>query len=250
MSEESGVSAAAIYGWKAKLKNGTLSVMGIESSSNERTISLLRPELGRFTTVDPIRDGMNWYVYTGNDPVNYVDLWGLEFSTEGLTEEEKDLLLDAKKYLEENSPTAKALIEKLKNSEEVFTIELNDKDKNTYNPGSNTISWDPSTGLNLGDKDGDGVDDIVPPVVVLAHEGGHGAQDIDGIIEEALKDGFTEEERLESENKNLEQHEIPISQELGLEHRDHYLDLNRSNPRVDMGSIYPDKVTPKCKSTE
>ena len=36
-----------------------------------------RPELGRFTTVDPIRDGMNWYVYTGNDPVNYVDLWGL-----------------------------------------------------------------------------------------------------------------------------------------------------------------------------
>ena len=36
-----------------------------------------RPELGRFTTVDPIREGMNWYVYTGNDPVNYVDLWGL-----------------------------------------------------------------------------------------------------------------------------------------------------------------------------
>ena len=36
-----------------------------------------RPELGRFTTVDPIRDGMNWYVYTGNDPVNYIDAWGL-----------------------------------------------------------------------------------------------------------------------------------------------------------------------------
>ncbi len=39
-----------------------------------------RPELGRFTTVDPIRDGMNWYVYTGNDPVNWVDPFGL-FST-------------------------------------------------------------------------------------------------------------------------------------------------------------------------
>ena len=28
-------------------------------------------------TVGPIRDGMNWYVYTGNGPVNYVDFWGL-----------------------------------------------------------------------------------------------------------------------------------------------------------------------------
>ena len=35
------------------------------------------PAEGRFTTVDPIRDGLNWFVYTHNDPVNYVDLWGL-----------------------------------------------------------------------------------------------------------------------------------------------------------------------------
>ena len=35
------------------------------------------PEIARFTTVDPIRDGRNWYSYVVNDPVNYVDLWGL-----------------------------------------------------------------------------------------------------------------------------------------------------------------------------
>ena len=35
------------------------------------------PEIARFTTVDPIRDGRNWYCYVVNDPVNYVDLWGL-----------------------------------------------------------------------------------------------------------------------------------------------------------------------------
>ena len=35
------------------------------------------PKAGRFTTVDPIRDGTNWYAYCGSDPVNYVDLWGL-----------------------------------------------------------------------------------------------------------------------------------------------------------------------------
>ena len=31
----------------------------------------------RFTTVDPIRDGSNWFAYVNNDPVNYVDLWGV-----------------------------------------------------------------------------------------------------------------------------------------------------------------------------
>ena len=35
------------------------------------------PNIARFTTVDPIRDGRNWYCYVVNDPVNYVDLWGL-----------------------------------------------------------------------------------------------------------------------------------------------------------------------------
>jgi hypothetical protein len=29
-------------------------------------------------TVDPIRDGANWFVYVNNDPVNWRDPWGLE----------------------------------------------------------------------------------------------------------------------------------------------------------------------------
>ncbi len=35
------------------------------------------PTLARFTTVDPIRDGSNWYAYCNSDPVNFVDMWGL-----------------------------------------------------------------------------------------------------------------------------------------------------------------------------
>ena len=35
------------------------------------------PEVGRFITEDPIRNGVNWYVYAGNNPVNFVDPWGL-----------------------------------------------------------------------------------------------------------------------------------------------------------------------------
>jgi RHS repeat-associated protein len=37
-----------------------------------------QPEVARFTTVDPMRDGANWFAYVNNDPVNYVDLWGLK----------------------------------------------------------------------------------------------------------------------------------------------------------------------------
>ena len=36
------------------------------------------PSHARFTTVDPIRDGTNWFSYCNGDPVNFVDLWGLE----------------------------------------------------------------------------------------------------------------------------------------------------------------------------
>ncbi|MBO4898035.1 MAG: RHS repeat-associated core domain-containing protein [Clostridia bacterium] len=32
-----------------------------------------RPQSGRFITEDPIRDGLNWYVYCGNNPVMFVD---------------------------------------------------------------------------------------------------------------------------------------------------------------------------------
>ncbi len=34
-------------------------------------------ELGRFTTEDPARDGLNWYVYVRNNPLRYVDPTGL-----------------------------------------------------------------------------------------------------------------------------------------------------------------------------
>ena len=36
------------------------------------------PVSARFTTIDPIRDGSNWFSYVINDPVNYVDLLGLQ----------------------------------------------------------------------------------------------------------------------------------------------------------------------------
>jgi RHS repeat-associated protein len=42
-----------------------------------------QPETARFTTVDPVRDGSNWFAYVNNDPVNWVDPWGLTASDKG-----------------------------------------------------------------------------------------------------------------------------------------------------------------------
>ena len=36
------------------------------------------PNLGRFTTEDPIKSGLNWYVYANNNPLRFVDPTGLE----------------------------------------------------------------------------------------------------------------------------------------------------------------------------
>ena len=36
------------------------------------------PTHARFITEDPIRDGENWFSYVGNNPVNWVDPWGLD----------------------------------------------------------------------------------------------------------------------------------------------------------------------------
>jgi RHS repeat-associated protein len=37
------------------------------------------PEVGRFISVDPNKDGMNWYSYCGNNPVKYVDPTGMYY---------------------------------------------------------------------------------------------------------------------------------------------------------------------------
>ena len=73
------------------------------------------PEIARFTSVDPIRDGRNWYSYVVNDPVNYVDLWGLCGS-------------DGKKLTDKQFATAKFFL-----GESINGRPINYNDINIYN---------------------------------------------------------------------------------------------------------------------
>ncbi|HBR30013.1 MAG TPA: hypothetical protein DD789_11335 [Firmicutes bacterium] len=42
------------------------------------------PQTMRWLTVDPIKDGLNWYQYCGGDPVNWVDPMGLRYLPEDI----------------------------------------------------------------------------------------------------------------------------------------------------------------------
>jgi uncharacterized protein RhaS with RHS repeats len=54
-----------------------------------------KPENARFTTVDPVRDGSNWFAYVNNDPVNWVDRWGLSASDKSSMEKTWNSYADA-----------------------------------------------------------------------------------------------------------------------------------------------------------
>jgi RHS repeat-associated protein len=41
------------------------------------------PETGRFTSLDPARDGVNWYVYCASNPMSFVDPTGLDADSYG-----------------------------------------------------------------------------------------------------------------------------------------------------------------------
>ena len=59
--------------------------IGYLGKQNDQTAGLYnygyrdyKPASARFTSQDPIRDGMNWYAYCDGDPINYIDENGLE----------------------------------------------------------------------------------------------------------------------------------------------------------------------------
>jgi hypothetical protein len=78
------------------------------------------PETARFTTVDPIRDGANWFAYVNNDPVNFIDPWGLEAYVYTWEEEDKTNVLIQIPITYIGEGATPAVIEKFNNSIEEY----------------------------------------------------------------------------------------------------------------------------------
>jgi len=88
-----------------------------------------------------------------------------------------------------------------------------------YDEATRTIFWDPYAGLILGD----GVS-VMSASLCLAHEMGHAAQHLDGVIVNGAK--YTKKQILEIEESNLRMYEIPIAKELGEFARRNYGDAS------------------------
>ncbi len=69
------------------------------------------PNLGRFITEDPIKDGSNWFIYTSNNPLNFTDPTGLK---QTLFQKALTSIISA---IANSSPKAEAFIQKNTNVE-------------------------------------------------------------------------------------------------------------------------------------
>ena len=69
------------------------------------------PETGRFTQEDPVMDGLNWYAYCGNNPVNFFDPSGLE---SGYWYKDNSILDESLQYTEQEQKNMDSAIQAYK----------------------------------------------------------------------------------------------------------------------------------------
>jgi hypothetical protein len=122
-------------------------------------------------TIDPLAEKyprITPYAYCLNNPLKYVDLDGRKvYFAPGVSQEFRNQFATAVQYLNEKG--AAGMLAKLHASDAVYYIAEVSNDA-SFNPGINTISWDP----NLGLLTNEGV--VMSPTSVLNHEIDHALQ--------------------------------------------------------------------------
>ena len=122
------------------------------------------PAVGRFTSEDPIRfrGGINFYLYVGNSPLNYVDPFGLRITVKGSQVDYEAAI----SYLSRD-PGMAAIVHDLDASSTNYNVKFNDSNDDTFDPATNTINWDPHSALGCTDGE------TQSPALGLGHEMSH-----------------------------------------------------------------------------
>ena len=127
---------------------------------------------GRFISEDPLGihgGSANLYICTRNEPTGFTDPFGLKIVVNGDPHDYQAAI----GYLEKD-PGMKKIIQDLEKSDTNYYIDYSNATgagdyKDQFNPGNNTVTWDPNSALKTSAKG------TQSPALLLGHELGHAA---------------------------------------------------------------------------